>query len=402
MTGARAADTRRADEPDDELARQFYRSIKDSGPVFRTGSGMWVVAGHPEASGVLGSRSSFSAAPATGARSGQVGQLSTWDELARRFFIFKNGVEHVRLRRLVSGGFTNRQLRSVSASVDGIIRTRAVGIADTLARGDSAEMMSAYAFPVASEMICTLLGLPIAHAPRLANWGHALTGGLDSAEQVQHVDTSAAEIQLFISEQLRAGSTLSDTGLLSTLREERSGDRLTDDEVVATAALLLVAGFETSANFFGNLLLGLLWHPERYQQLVAHPELATSAIEELLRLYGPAHIVFRNAATELEVGGQMIQAGARIAVLLRAANRDPRVFSDPNEYRPERSPNPHLAFSHGVHYCLGAALARVEATAMLRALVAVAPGLTLSDAAAPEWEPRLLGRGLAGLEVAIR
>jgi cytochrome P450 len=219
---------------------------------------------------------------------------------------------------------------------------------------------------------------------------------MDGAGQLTHFDRSAAEIQRFIREQLAA---LNGTGLLTALREEQSGERLTDDEVVATAALLLVAGFETSANFFGNLLLGLLWHPDRYRELVARPDLVNCAIEELLRLYGPAHIVFRRARRELEVGGQMIDSGARIAVLLRASNLDERVFEDPHSYRPRRDPNPHLAFSHGIHYCLGAGLARVEATAMLRTLVEVAPELALSDTVPPEWEPRLLGRGLARLEV---
>src|SRR5262245_379680 len=121
MMGERAAAAHRADEPQDMLASRFYRRIRDSGPVFRTGAGTWVVAGHPEAVSVLGSRSS-SSAPA-----GRPTEESTWDTLARRFFIFSDGAEHTRLRRLVSDGFTNRHLRAVSETIEAIIRQRAAG-----------------------------------------------------------------------------------------------------------------------------------------------------------------------------------------------------------------------------------------------------------------------------------
>jgi pimeloyl-[acyl-carrier protein] synthase len=385
--------TAAAAEPQDRLAARLYQRIEDMPPVFRTKSGAWVVSGHPEALQVLTSRTATSDDRAALPR-----LRSSWDDLARRFFIFADGADHARLRRLVGHAFTNRRLSAVSDMVGRIVHEEL----DRVRRTDSGELrfevMSTLAFPVASRMIADLLGLPASAAGRLAAWGHALSGGLAGAAGTTRFDRAADEIQQFLLEQTRHPEPGS---LLEELQEEHDKDRLGTDEVVATAALLLVAGFETSANFFGNLLLGLLWHRERYTELVRCADLTTSAVEELLRLFTPAHIVFRKVVAPCPAGDELLPAGSRVAVLLRACNRDPRVFADPAAYDPRRRPNPHLTFSHGVHYCLGAGLARLEAAAMLRALADFAPDLHLADRDGARWESRLLGRGLSRLDVVL-
>jgi pimeloyl-[acyl-carrier protein] synthase len=375
-------------EPQDHLAQRFYARIRDMPPVFRMQSGILAVAGHPEAVRLLSSRSVVS-----DDRESLPRQDSAWDELARRFFIFTDGAEHARLRRLVSFAFTNRRLQALAGTVERLVRQE-------LARlpGRHAEMMSALAFPVASRMIADLLGLPHAAAGRLARWAHELSGGLTGQPAAARFDQAAIEIQQFLHNQIPYAAA---GGLLRTLSEQHADDRLTADEIVTTAALLLVAGFETSANFFGNLLLGLLWRRERYEEIIRSPDLADFAVEEMLRLFTPAHIVFRKVVEPFTVGDAKLVPGTRVAILLGACNRDPRVFDDPDTYRPQRHPNPHLTFSHGAHYCLGAGLARLEASAMLRTLVDVAPGLTLADDDAARWETRLLGRGLARLGVVL-
>ncbi|HEY6798925.1 MAG TPA: cytochrome P450, partial [Kineosporiaceae bacterium] len=160
-----------------------------------------------------------------------------------------------------------------------------------------------------------------------------------------------------------------------------------------------VAGFETTVNFFGNMMLSLLEAPEIFTAMPHDRVALEAAVEELLRLHTPAHIVRRHAAEDIEVAGHSIPAGSDIAILLALCNRDPRVFSEADRFQFGRSPNPHLSFAFGRHYCVGATLARLELVAMLRAICSRLPALQLSPRSRAGWSGRLLGRGLSEVRV---
>jgi cytochrome P450 len=181
---------------------------------------------------------------------------------------------------------------------------------------------------------------------------------------------------------------------------EEAGDRLGADELLTTVILLLVAGHETTMNLIGNGLFALLTNRDQWERLVADPSLIPSAVEEVLRYDGPVHITGRIATTELEVAGHVLPKGSNVVTLLAAANRDPEKFPDPDRFDVGRTDNQHLTFSHGIHYCLGAALARLEGQVVFAKLTERYPDLRLAvDADEVEYREHFVLRGLKALPV---
>ena len=264
---------------------------------------------------------------------------------------------HTRLRRLISAAFARghtERLRPWVRSVAGGMVSR---MADAIERDGSADLLEHLAAPLPVEVIAELLGVPA--ADRAANPGD---------------------------------------DLVSDLVSERDGsDRLSDDELVATAVLLLMAGHEATVNVIGNGVLALLTHRSQWDRLVADPGLTPTAVEELIRYDAPLQLFERTTVATTTIAGYELQPGDKIAALLGAAARDPLVFGDPDTLDIGRSPNPHLGFGAGIHYCVGAPLARVEIAAALEALVTRLPGLRL--AAEPERRGEFVIRGLRTLPV---
>ena len=178
---------------------------------------------------------------------------------------------------------------------------------------------------------------------------------------------------------------------------EEQGDRLTADELLTTCVLLLTAGHETTMNLIGNGLLALLRHPDQMARLRSDPTLIRSAVEEMLRYDSSVQLTVRTATSDAEIDGRAITAGDQVVALLGAANRDPEVFPDPERFDVGRTDNRHLAFGAGPHFCLGAALARVEAQVAMSRLVGL-PGLELATDE-PEWRDTVTLRGLKALPV---
>ncbi len=176
-------------------------------------------------------------------------------------------------------------------------------------------------------------------------------------------------------------------------------DRLTEDEIVGTCVLLLMAGHEATVNVIGNGLLAMLRHPDQWRRVVDDPDLTTPAAEEMIRYDSSLQLFERTAARPVEILGTRLDAGQKIAALLGAANRDPRVFAEPDRFDVAREPNPHVGFGAGIHFCLGAPLARVEVQAVLAALRRRLPDTRL--AAEPTRRPEFVIRGLTGLQVSI-
>jgi cytochrome P450 len=232
-------------------------------------------------------------------------------------------------------------------------------------------------------VICHLLGVPAADQERFRAWGHDVAATLEP-QTARAARNSPQEAQLALTGYLRdlvdKRRSAPDASLLSALiAVEEEGDRLTTAELVSTALLLLVAGFETTVNLIGNAVVALDAHPDQLELLRAEPDRWGNAVEEVLRYDSPVQLTMRSAYQGVTVAGETVPAGQAVLVLLGGANRDPAVFTDPATFDVTRAnAGEHLAFSAGIHFCLGASLARLEATTGLRALYDRFPGLTVT------------------------
>jgi cytochrome P450 len=302
--------------------------------------------------------------------------------------------DHTRLRRLVSGAFTARRVEALRPRIEQITDE----LLDAISGRDRVDLIEALAFPLPIQVICELLGIPVADRDSFRTWSNIIVTGSQSGDRLPGaMQAMIAYIRGLIADRRVHGGDDLLAGLID-VRDQ--GDRLSEEELSSMVFLLLIAGHETTVNLIGNGVFLLLSRPERWERLRADPALLPSAIEEFLRYEGPVETAtFRVAAEDLEIGGQRIAAGEPVLVVLLSANRDDR-FPDADELDLGRAQNPHLAFGHGIHYCLGAPLARLEAQVAFGKLLAGFPRLRL---AVPEgelaWRPGLLLRGLRDLPV---
>ncbi len=301
--------------------------------------------------------------------------------------------EHTRLRKLVSRAFTARRMED--------LRPRVAEIAERLLDelpADRVDLMAQYAFPLPVFVICELLGVPAEDRDRFAAWSNAMV------DQSTPEETNTAMTQLYgyLAELVERWRAEPDGALISGLIEVADeGDRLSQDELVAMAMLLLVAGHETTVNLIGNAVLALLTHPDQRALLRERPDLLAGAVEEVLRWDSPVHSTpARFAAEDVEYSGVTIPAGSVVLLSLASANRDDERFDDAERLRIDRDATGHTAFGHGLHHCLGAQLARIEGQEAVGALLRRFPDLAL-DAPVEELLHRrsTLVRGLRALPV---
>lgn len=309
------------------------------------------------------------------------------------------GPDHTRLRGLVSRAFTPRTVERLRPAV----RRLAAGLVDRLVESGGGDLMAAVAEPLPVAVIAELLGIPEADRPLLRPWSAAITGmfelnpGRDAAERAVAASTEFAGYlrQLIADRRRRPGDDL--VSALTAVQDSTGG--LTEQETVSTCVLLLNAGHEATVNTTGNGWLALLRHPDQLARLRAEPGLLPTAVEELLRYDTPLQLFERWVLTDLEISGVRIERGAELALVFGSANRDPARFADPDRLDLGRRDNPHLSFGAGIHFCLGAALARLELAESFAAVLARAPGLRL--AGEPRWRPGYVIRGLASLPVGV-
>jgi len=319
--------------------------------------------------------------------------------LQRHQLIDMEPPDHTRLRRLVLTAFTPRTVASqrprIQAIVDGLIeRALALGEFDLL--GDLIEDL-----PV--NVIADMLGIPPADRGFLRPWSADITLmfelGIPESMQRRAVAASA-EFTAYVEDLVRERRARPGDDLLSDLiRVAETGDSLTDDEVVATAILLLNAGHEASVNGAGNSWWALFRHPAALARLRAGPELVRTAVDELLRFDTPAPMFERWVLEDIEVAGVRIPRGQELALLFASANRDPVAFDRADAIVLDRRPNPHVAFGAGIHFCLGAPLARLELEILYRTILERLPTLEVTEE--PRWKPRFVLRGLESLPVRI-
>lgn len=308
--------------------------------------------------------------------------------------------DHTRLRRLVLRAFTPKAVEGmrsrIEVIVDGLIE-RAKQMVEFDLIGDLMEEL-----PVT--VIADMLGIPDSDRQLLRPWSADITlmFELNPPLDYQHRATVASsEFATYLRTLLRSRHGGPAQDLLSGLaRVVESGDRLTEDELVATVVLLLNAGHEASVNGAANSWWALFRHPAALAELRARPELVPSAIEELLRYDTPAPLFERWVLEDIEIDGVTIPRGHEVALLFAAANRDGSVFRDPDGLVLDRDPNPYLSFGAGIHYCLGAPLAKLEFDILFRAMLHKMPKLELREE--PLWKPRFVLRGLEAIRVRDR
>lgn len=281
--------------------------------------------------------------------------------------------EHTRLRKLVSRVFTLRRMQELRPRV-----TELAGeLIAALPAGGAFDVLADYALPLPILVICELLGVPSSARDDFVSWSNAM---VDHTER-GNTDEAAGKLYGFLAELVEVKRATPDDALISALIADTDEDRLSHDELVAMAMLLLIAGHETTVNLIGNGLLALLTHPAQRDLLVQRPDLLPAAVEEFLRWDSPVHTTpHRFAAEDVEFAGVTIPAGSAVCLSLAAANRDGERFAEAEEFDADRDASGHVAFGHGLHRCLGAQLARIEGQEAIGTLLAARPDLELAVA----------------------
>ncbi|MFD9006510.1 cytochrome P450 [Streptomyces sp. NPDC059582] len=307
--------------------------------------------------------------------------------------------DHTRIRRLVSKAFTPRTVERLKPYVEGLAGELVSG----LVAAGGGDLLTDVAEPLPVAVIAEMLGIPEPDRALLRPWSADICGMYElspSEETAAKAVRASVEFSDYLRELIAARRKEPGDDLISGLiAAHDEGDRLTEQEMISTAVLLLNAGHEATVNATVNGWWALFRHPGRLAALRADHSLIPSAVEELMRYDTPLQLFERWVLDEIEIDGRVIPRGAEIALLFGSANHDPAVFRDPEALDLSRGDNPHISFSAGIHYCIGAPLARIELAASMTALLTKAP--TLSLAAEPERKPNFVIRGLNGLSVTI-
>ena len=331
-----------------------------------------------------------------------VDAFAAFNLLHRNSLLENEPPTHTRLRRLVSGAFGRGHIERLRPWVGELAARLVDDVATRIDADGEADLLELVAAPLPVEVIAELLGVPTEDRALLQPWSNTIVKmyefGLPD-EQRARAERAAAEFVGYLRELIGLRRKKPGSDLVSDLVAETDADgaKLTEDELVATAVLLLMAGHEATVNVIGNGVFALLRHRDQWQRLVDDPGLTPTAVEELIRFDSPLQLFERTATAEVELAGITLRPGDKIAALLGAAARDPLVFARPDTLDIGRSPNPHLGFGAGIHYCVGAPLARIEVGATLTALTKRLPKLEL--AAEPVRRAEFVIRGLSSLRL---
>jgi cytochrome P450 len=308
--------------------------------------------------------------------------------------------DHTRVRGLVNKAFTPRRVASLRQHIEGIVDE----LLGPLARSRAMDVIADLAAPLPAFVIAELLGVPRRDYPQFKAWSNdlvSLAGGMDRTDALARFRRGLDALLGYLREIIAARRREPRDDLISAMiAAQEAHDALSDDELLATSNLLLIAGHETTTNLIGNGMLALLRHPAEFERLRAEPGLLRGAIEEMLRYDSPVQATVRIPIEPIELGGQRIAPGALVVVGIGAANRDPEIFPEPDRFDVGRTENRHLAFGFGTHFCLGAPLARLEAEIAFQQLLARFPAVRLGK---PDvtYRPNVVLRGLTELPVAF-
>ncbi len=370
----------------------MYRALREQDPVHLSQTGEYILTRYDDIRYILKNPSFRSGNRLDWLRRG-VAYLENKEEDLRAirdamnsFVLMLNGEQHRRIRTFISKAWHNRE-------VDTIIQENIFNLLKSLSGKKTIDVVSEFAQPLPVYTISRILGIPVSDCRNLIELGMSMTKALDlyiTLKDMVRIDNAAREFIAFFSDQIRQKYDKPDDGLLSQLiltnRSENAG--LTDEELVSIAIFLFTAGEDTTASLITNALMNLLIRPVEMENVRRRPEKIPAVIEEVLRYDAVVHLVGRICSEQTPLGDKVIPAGATVTLALAAANRDPLVFPEPDEFIIDRTPNRHLAFGSGSHYCLGDWLGRRQSQLALNAILSHWPNLKLNDPA-PDWYENL-------------
>ncbi len=400
--------------PDDLLAPEsvadphaFFHRLRAHAPVhWSARHRAWIVTSHAEVRAALRATSlstarigAFAARLAPARREALAPAL----DLLRGWMLFNDPPAHGRLRTPVARAFTPRRVEKLRGAIERVVAE----LLDAFAKRGGGDLVEAFAHPLPAIVIADLFGVPPADRDKLVRWspkfGVVVFGATDRTDYEALAREAGLEFRDYIAwlvAQRKSAGEHGDDLLGALLASCGTGDGLREDELAGACSLLLFAGHDTTASLIGSSANALLRDEAARAALPGDPEArsAAAAIEEFLRFEGPAKIMMRRAVQPHERGGQQIQAGQQIFLAIGAANRDPALFMNPDKLDLSRAPNPHVAFGEGIHFCLGAPLARMEAEVAFEALLDRFPKLELASEAL-EYRANPILRGLVALPV---
>ncbi|QHT62702.1 cytochrome P450 [Paenibacillus lycopersici] len=385
----------------------FYRYLLEQEPVLHLEERWtWIVSRFEDVSRVLKDplfvREYRNAVPENQEMPSVSAEWKPVDGMLNNWMLFRDAPAHTRLRGLVSHAFTPRTMERLKP----VIQEIADFLADGMAEQSRPDLIASYAFTLPVIVIADLLGVPSEDRALFRNWSHAFAKVLEGVDQspqyVEQTIRATNEISAYFKDLIAQRRTSPREDMISDLlaAQEEQSDVLTEQEMIATCVLLLVAGHETTVNLIGNAVRLLLSEPGELARLSERPKLAATAVEEALRYESPVQMTGRIASADVEIGGRTIRRGQFVQVMLGAANRDAAQFAEPDRFDIARQPNRHLAFATGAHFCLGAPLARLEGEIALRTLASRFPNMRLTDDK-PDWQPNILFRGHRTLPVLL-
>ena len=325
--------------------------------------------------------------------------MKPFAEMMLRQMMFMDGSAHARLRGICSAAFTPRRVEELRA----IVQQIADELLDRVLSRGTMDMIEDFANPLPAILTAGLLGVPVDDHAQLHSWvldlAEVLGNFQHDPDRVAEIMRSLAQMTEYIRARIAEQRIRPQDGLIrSLLLAEVDGQRLSDDEVVANTIITLIGGHETTTNLIASGFLTLLRHPDSLQQLREHPEIAPSAVEELLRFESPVQHTARIAPDDGELGGKKIRKGARVVAVLGAANRDPNRFQDPDILDLLRTNNRHVAFGWAAHFCFGASLARLEGQIAMKVLARRIRNPVLEEQKL-EWRQNAGLRGLTRLRI---
>lgn len=379
----------------------LFRRLRQENPVHEDPQGRgWIVSRYDDIEKVLADRR-FSAQRTLLASEAPGASSAVQAALARQM-LFLDPPDHTRLRSLFTKAFTPQRMEALRPQVTMLV-TGYLNHAEDL--GGSIDFIEDFAIPLPVTVIAQMLGVPVADRDRLRAWsvafGKLINGRILSPQELTEAQMGVLEFVKYFRDLITERRQHTGDDMLSGLIEvEERGDRLNTEELIVNLILLLAAGHGTTTHLLGNGLLALSRHPGEWTRLVAAPTVAAAAVNELLRYDGPVQSTGRQALEDVPLGNKIIKQGQHVTVLLGSANRDDAHFSEPEILNLQRSGARPLSFGHGVHTCLGAALARMETQVAFSELARRFPKLEV-DSAAPEHNPSISFRGLIALPVEL-
>ena len=376
-----------------------YRRLREADPVHQSPLGFWVLTRYEDCVAVLRDQR-FGRAGFEGFLESMYGPPAGHERLPRSM-LFQDPPDHTRLRALVSRAFTPRVVEGLRPRIQQVVDE----IIDRALDARSMEVIGDLAYPLPVTVISEMLGVPAGDQESIKGWSADIARSLDAIglqvdpDIVDRGRVARRAIGDYFRQLLPERRRQPRNDLLSLLiAAEEQGDKLSEGELLSTCILLYIAGHETTVNLIGNGLLALLRHGDQLRRLREEPALAASAVEELLRYDGPVQRTARFTTVDVEIGGRAIDKGAMVVTVIGAANRDPAQFPDPDRLDLGRVDNRHIAFGFGIHFCLGAPLARLEGQVALGALARRLPALALATDTV-EWRESQVLRGLKALPV---